>query len=76
MKLLLYAVLLLLITPLFLVGLIFYMGPILFSRGKVSGTAYEPFNARLLYHLVGNRPDPAALQLAEVYRLPTVSSWG
>ncbi|MCH8140100.1 MAG: SAM-dependent methyltransferase [Proteobacteria bacterium] len=64
MKLLLYAVLLLLITPLFLVGLIFYMGPILFSRGKVSGTAYEPFNARLLYHLVGNRPDPAALQLA------------
>jgi len=64
MKLLLYAVLLLLITPLILVGLIFYMGPILFSRGKVSGTAYEPFNARLLYHLVGNRPDPAALQLA------------
>lgn len=64
MKLLLYALLVLLLTPVFLVGLIFYMGPLLLSRGKVSGTAYEPFNARLLYHLVGNRPDPAALQLA------------
>ncbi len=64
MPLLLYTFLVLLLTPFFLVGMIFYMGPILLSRGKVSGTAYEPFNARLLYHLVGNRPDPAALQLA------------
>jgi methyltransferase (TIGR00027 family) len=64
MKLLLYVLLMILFTPLFLLGFPFYMLPILIRRGKVSGTAYEPFNGRLLYHLAGSRPDPAALQLA------------
>ena len=48
----------------FVIGFGFYMVPILRARGRVSGTAYEPFNARLLYHLIGSRPDAAALQLA------------
>jgi methyltransferase (TIGR00027 family) len=64
MKLFIYALLMFLLLPVFLLGFPFYMVPILLSRGKVSGTAYEPFNGRLLYHLLGSRFDPAALQLA------------
>lgn len=59
-----YALLIFLLFPVFLLGFPFYMVPILLSRGKISGTAYEPFNGRLLYHLQGSRPDAAALQLA------------
>jgi len=64
MRLFLYILVILLLTPAFLIGYLFYMIPILLSRGKVSGTAYEPFGGRLLYHCLGSRPDPAALQLA------------
>jgi methyltransferase (TIGR00027 family) len=64
MKLFIYTLLMVLLLPAFLLGFPFYMVPILLSRGKVSGTAYEPFNGRLLYHLSGSRPDAAALQLA------------
>jgi methyltransferase (TIGR00027 family) len=64
MKLFIYALLMVLLLPIFLLGFPFYMVPILLSRGKVSGTTYEPFNGRLLYHLSGSRPDAAALQLA------------
>ena len=64
MRLFLYILVMLLLTPAFLIGYLFYMIPILLSRGKVSGTAYEPFGGRLLYHCIGSRPDPAALQLA------------
>ena len=64
MKLFFYVLLMLLLLPVFLLGFFFYMVPILLSRGKISGTAYEPFNGRLLYHLWGSRHDAAALQRA------------
>jgi hypothetical protein len=64
MKLTLYALLMVLLAPLLLLGLPFYMAPILMSRGRVSGTTYEPFNGRLMLHLMGSRPDTAALKLA------------
>jgi methyltransferase (TIGR00027 family) len=60
----LYVLLMVLLAPLLLLGLPFYMVPILLRRGKVSGTTYEPFNGRLLYHLMGSRPDAAAVELA------------
>ena len=52
------------LLPVFLLEYPFYQVPILFVRGRVSGTTYEPFNMRLLYHLLGSRPDDAALWLA------------
>ncbi len=64
MRLLLYALLMVLLAPLLLLGFPFYMVPILLRRGEVSGTTYEPFNGRLLYHLMGSRPDAAAAKLA------------
>lgn len=64
MRLAIYAALMAMFTPLLLPGLVFYMVPIVASRGRVSGTAYAPFISRLFYHLVGSRPDPAALALA------------
>jgi len=64
MKLFLYSLLMVLLAPVFLLGYPFYQFPLLLQRGKVSGTAYEPFNGRLLYHLWGSRPDAAAMQLA------------
>ena len=65
MRLLLYVLLNVLMVPIFVIGMGFYMVPILLARGRVSGTAYEPFNGRLLYHLMGSRSDAAALQLAQ-----------
>ena len=59
-----YIVLMLLLTPVLLIALPFYFIPIMLKRGVVSGTTYEPFSARLIYHLLGSRPDPAAMQLA------------
>lgn len=64
MRLLLYILLDVLMAPIFVIGMGFYLVPILLARGRVSGTTYEPFNGRLLYHLLGSRPDAAALKLA------------
>ena len=64
MSQLVYILLNILLTPAYLVAYPFYQIPILLTRGKVSGTTYEPFNARLLYHLLGSRLDPATVQLA------------
>ena len=63
-RLLLYVVLNIVLVPIYVIGFFCYMVPLLGTRGRVSGTAYEPFNGRLLYHLLGTRPDAAALQLA------------
>lgn len=65
MKLVLYPLILLILAPIFLIGIGFFLLPILRSRGEVSGTTYEPFSARLIYHLFGSRLDPLALQLAK-----------
>jgi methyltransferase (TIGR00027 family) len=64
MRLLTYSALMVMFIPLLLVGLVLYIVPVLASRGRVSATAYRPFTTRLFYHLVGSRPDPAALTLA------------
>jgi len=58
MKLFIYALLMVLLLPLFLLGFPFYMVPILLGRKRVSGTAYGPFNGRLVYHLSGNSMIP------------------
>lgn len=50
--------------PFFLLGFFTYMLPVLLVRGKVSGTTYEPFNARLQWELLGLREDWAARMLA------------
>ena len=64
MRVLIYAALMAMLTPLILLGSVFYIVPVLASRGRVSGTAYVPFRTRVFYHLTGSRPDPAALTLA------------
>lgn len=51
-------------VPVFLVCALLYLIPILRSRGRVSGTTYEPLQSRLLYDLLGTRPDPMARRLA------------
>lgn len=63
MRVLIYTALMVVFTPLLLLGLPFYLVPILASRGRVSGTAYEPLTSRVFLHLMGGRPDPAALAL-------------
>lgn len=50
--------------PFFLLGFFTYMLPVLLVRGTVSGTTYEPFNARLQWDLLGLREDRAARMLA------------
>lgn len=41
-----------------------YFLPVVAMRGRVSGTTYEPYNSRLMYHLLGSRADAAAGTLA------------
>jgi len=65
MRRLFYTLLMILFLPVLLVGLIGYLVPIVWHRGRISGTAYEPLNWRMLYHLVGSRPDPISFQLAQ-----------
>ncbi len=53
------------LLPLYIIGVFAYMLPIILARGKVSGTTYEPYSARLFYELMGTRKDPAARMLAK-----------
>ena len=77
MRRLLYLLLIVLLLPLMLpvltLGGLWFQWPIWRQRGRVSGTAYEPFTARLCYHLLGSRPDPLSWQLAA--GLPATRSW-
>lgn len=66
MRMIFYALSNLLFAPLMFVGLFFYMIPIVIRRGRISGSAYEPFSARLVWHLIGVRPDTATLKLSTV----------
>ena len=59
--------------PVFLAGSALYMLRLRRTRGQASGTAYEPLQGRVTYHLLGNRPDPVAVELSR--RLPA-TSWG
>lgn len=63
MRRLLFILLNLVWLPIYLVGLIGFIIPLMGTRGKSSGTTYEPFGARLLYDLMGTRPDAAATKL-------------
>ena len=71
--LLLVVILLPLLLPVLTLGGLWFQWPIWRQRGRVSGTAYEPFTARLCYHLLGSRPDPLSWQLAA--GLPATRSW-
>ncbi|MCG8414526.1 MAG: SAM-dependent methyltransferase [Pseudomonadales bacterium] len=64
MRTVVFTVLCVLCIPFFLLGLFAFMLPLMFSRGVVSGTTYEPFNSRYQYELLGLRADPAARLLA------------
>ena len=60
-------------VPVLLVGMVIYMRRLGATRGQASGTAYEPLQMRLVYHLLGNRPDPVAFELTP--HLPA-TDWG
>ena len=64
MRVVAYVLLAILLTPLYLLGAVCYFVPLYPRRGRVSGTAYEPFTGRLLFDLIGTRPDPFARRLA------------
>ncbi len=52
----------------------YYLVIVLLNRRRgISGTAYEPFTARLLMHDVGEREDEAAARLARA--LPATAPW-
>ena len=66
MKVFVFILIELLLYPVTLLGLILFMGVILFvNRPKgISGTTYEPFMNRLMWHEAGTRKDAATKQLA------------
>lgn len=65
-RLLLFILLEIVVLPLQLIGLIVFTYRIrrISIPQKISGTANEPYGARLLCHLAGTRSDPAAFALA------------
>ncbi len=73
MRALIFALLCLVFSPLLLVGSAAFAFRVRFvnmPRG-ISGTAYEPYMARLVLHLIGSRSDEAAERIAD--RLPALS---
>ena len=71
-RLLMFSLLLIVFLPLFLLGTLgFIIGLKTRNRG-ISGTAYEPFFGRVLFHHAGTRDDAAAVRLAP--HLPAVST--
>ena len=73
MKVLLFTLLEIVFLPLQLIGSLVYTCRIRFVNmpGGISGTAYEPYMARLMLHHIGNRNDAAAGRLAP--HLPALS---
>ena len=66
MRLLLFIILEIVIMPLQLIGAILYTYRVhrVSIPQKISGTANEPYGARLFMHIAGTRNDPAAYALA------------
>lgn len=66
MRLLIFILVSLLLSPLLIVGTVIYMVRVATTlrRRGVDGTTYEPFTARLLMHDLGTRNDPVAARLA------------
>lgn len=65
MKLVVFILIELLLYPFSMIGVILFMTVIvIFNRPRgISGTAYEPLMNRVIYHELGSRSDPAAVQL-------------
>ena len=73
MKALIFALLCLVFSPLLLVGTLVFAFRVRFvnmPRG-ISGTAYEPYMARLALHLIGSRRDDVSERIAP--HLPALS---
>ena len=73
MRALLFGLLCAVFSPLLLVGSLIFAFKIRFvnmPRG-ISGTAYEPYMARLMLHLIGNRSDDVTERIAP--HLPALS---
>ena len=75
MRGLLFSLIMILFIPFFLLGLIVYTWRLrrVIIPQNISGTAAEPFGARIIMHLAGTRIDEAAVKLAEhmiLYRQP------
>ena len=70
-RLLMFSLLLTAFLPLVLLGTLGFMIRLKTRNRGISGTAYEPFFNRLLFHHAGTRDDAAAVQLAP--HLPALS---
>ena len=66
MRLILFIILIVFMLPLWIVGVIIYTWRMrrLCVAQNISGTANEPFGARLMMHIAGTRPDDAAYKIA------------
>ena len=71
LRLLIFSLLLITFLPLVLLGTLGFMIRLKTRNRGISGTAYEPFVNRLLFHHAGTRDDAAAVRLAP--HLPALS---
>ena len=73
MRLLIFVLMMLVFAPFFVLAMIGYIFKLwVFNIPKgISGTAYEPFMARMIMHEAGTRPDESAVRLAP--HLPALS---
>ena len=70
-RLLMFSLLLVAFLPLLMVGMVGFTVRLKTRNRGISGTAYEPFVNRLLFHHAGTRDDAAAVRLAP--HLPALS---
>ena len=71
LRLLMFSLLLVAFLPLLMAGAVGFMVRLKTRNRGISGTAYEPFFNRLLFHHAGTRDDAAAVRLAP--HLPALS---
>ncbi len=71
LRLLMFSLLLVAFLPLFMAGVVGFMVRLKTRNRGISGTAYEPFVNRLIFHHAGTRDDAAAVRLAP--HLPALS---
>ena len=71
LRLLMFSLLLVAFLPLTVVGMVGFMVRLKTRNRGISGTAYEPFVNRMLFHHAGTRDDAAAVKLAP--HLPALS---
>ncbi len=66
MRLAVFVLLLAVTSPIILLGSVLYLGHVTLvgRRRGISGTAYEPHQARFYLDALGLRPDPAATRIA------------